>query len=470
MLPHPGLDIFRPLPIGPDALLTLLHLAQSAERSIDVMYYAWQPDLTGERLASAVLAAADRGVRVRVLLDDLGTGVDDNQVMALDAHPNLEIRLFNPIASRGTRLLATIGDFGRLNRRMHDKAFIADNQWTVVGGRNIGDNYFEASDVSNFGDLDVLAAGPIVHDVSAVFDLFWNASVVYPIAALTGKRRELVSLDALRAELAQLDGSERGRAYAEALRARADALLGSGLQDGYPGHGRLVFDDPLKITRSREDDEGHLLPQLAGLGVPLEHELTILSPYFIPGEEGVAWLTGLVRRGGVRVTVLTNSLASNDITSVYAAYRGYRDRLVDAGVAVYELRPSAFDVARRRHRRRRRIALGAAREDLLLRPPGGLHRSSLNLDPRSIRINTEIGIVCEEARRWPPTCWRASRSRLDRVAWRIGREADAAGIPRTVWVERDDGGTRKLAEEPEASVWKKIKVLLFGFLPIESEL
>ncbi len=169
---HPGQSAFYPLPDGVGALVTRLHLADAAERSLDLMYYIWRDDLAGRLLADAVLRAADRGVRVRVILDDLGTGADDAQLLALDAHPNIEVRLFNPIAQRGMRGWGTLVDFGRLNRRMHNKAFIADNQRAILGGRNIGDEYFGASSDVAFGDLDVAVAGPLVGEVSGVFDRF----------------------------------------------------------------------------------------------------------------------------------------------------------------------------------------------------------------------------------------------------------------------------------------------------------
>jgi putative cardiolipin synthase len=466
---HPGDSAFRPLANGVDALLARIHLAEAAERSLDMMYYKWNDDVAGRLLAAALLRAADRGVRVRVLLDDAGTSVNDNNLMALSGHSGMEFRLFNPTASRGTRLLELMTNFGRLNRRMHNKAFIADNQRAILGGRNIGDEYFEAHGDANFGDLDVATAGPVVGEVSKAFDLYWNSPVVYPIAALTGKRHEVGSLDAVRAELAAFVERQRGTPYVEAARARADVVLEEGIGDIFWGKGHLLVDDPSKISRDRTDREGTLLPQFGRLGLSLDQELTIVSPYFIPGDAGVAWLAGLVRRG-VRVTVLTNSLASTDVAAVHAGYQRYREQLVEAGVRLFEMKPEAFTVARAADKGRSK---GGSRASLHAKTfffdRHAMFIGSLNLDPRSIEINTEIGVVCESA---PLTQSMLARLEplIDRIAWRVEREVDRFGNSHLIWVDAGDKDTLRLASEPEISGWQRFKVWLLGLLPIDSQL
>ena len=182
---HPGESGIHLLQRGTDAFVARLVLAEAADRSLDVQYYIWHADITGKLLADGLLRAAERGVRVRVLLDDLGTAPNDHTLLALDRHPDIEVRLFNPVAARGARGLGTLLEFGRVNRRMHNKSFTADNQATIVGGRNIGDEYFEARPDLDFGDLDALAVGPVVRQVSASFDRFWNSPASVPITALT---------------------------------------------------------------------------------------------------------------------------------------------------------------------------------------------------------------------------------------------------------------------------------------------
>jgi putative cardiolipin synthase len=467
---HAGQNAFRPLPDGLDALLARIHLAEAAERSLDLMYYKWNNDTVGKHLANALLRAADRGVRVRVLIDDAGTSVDDNNLMALDGHSALEVRLFNPSASRGTRMLELMTSFGRLNRRMHNKAFIADNQRAILGGRNIGDEYFEALGDGNFADLDVVMAGPVVGEVSKAFDLYWNSPVVYPITALTGKRHEIGSLDALRAELAAFVASQTDTPYTQAARARADVLLNTAAEGVFWGKAHVLYDDPSKITRDAGDREGTLLPQFSELGLSLDKELTIVSPYFIPGDAGIAWLGGLVRRG-LRVTVLTNSLASTDVPAVHASYKRYRDRLVDAGVRLYELKPDASDVVRasRDRSRAKEGSRASLHAKTFLFDRQAMFIGSLNLDPRSIQLNTEIGIVCES-----PALTESMLSRLepliDRIAWRVERATNGIGTPQLVWVETRDQDVQRHSSEPDVSGWQRFKVWLLGLLPIESQL
>ncbi len=466
---HPGDSAFRPLANGVDALLARIHLAEAAERSLDMMYYKWNDDVAGRLLAAALLRAADRGVRVRVLLDDAGTAVNDNNLMALSGHSAMEFRLFNPTASRGTRVLELMTNFGRLNRRMHNKAFIADNQRAILGGRNIGDEYFEAHGDANFGDLDVATAGPVVAEVSKAFDLYWNSPMVYPIAALTGKRHATGSLDAVRAELAAFVESQRDTPYVAAARARADVVLEGRGDDVFWGKGHLLYDEPSKISRDRSDRAGTLLPQFSQLGLSLDRELTIVSPYFIPGDAGMEWLAGLVRRG-LRVTVLTNSLATNDVAAVHAGYKRHREKLVEAGVRLYEMKPEAFDVARASEKGRRK---GGSRASLHAKTfffdRRAMFIGSLNLDPRSIELNTEIGVVCESA---PMTQAMLGRLEplLDRIAWRVEREVDGFGNAHLVWLEARDKDVLRLASEPEVSGWQQFKVWLLGLLPIESQL
>jgi putative cardiolipin synthase len=466
---HAGQNGFRPLADGTDALLARIYLAESAERSLDLMYFVWQNDRVGRYLADALLRAADRGVRVRLLLDDIGSHLDDDTLMALGGHPNIEVRLFNPVASRSFRRLSMLTDFQRINRRMHNKAFVADNQRAILGGRNVGAEYFDAHDDWNFEDLDVLTAGPVVGEVSAVFDLYWNAPMVYPISALTGRRHDIASLDALRARLAGFVASQRDGPYSDIARARAAEVLSSDGKEVFWGVAHVLFDHPSKVTQTRNITEGHLLPQFAALGLPLEKELTIVSPYFIPGNPGVDWLTGLARQG-VKVTVLTNSLASTNVAMVHGAYKRYRGTLLEGGIVLYELRPDAFKVGRDSEDGEAPDSTEAAlhaktffidRREVFI--------GSLNLDPRSIQLNTEIGVVCESAAMTEALLGRLE-PRLDRIAWRLERVVDDSKASRIAWLETGERGVQQRFEEPEVSTWRRLQVWFFGLLPIDSQL
>ena len=465
---HPGESGFRPLRSGIDALLARMVLAEAAERTLDVQYYIWHEDLTGRLFADALLRAADRGVRVRVLLDDVGARADDETLLSLDAHPNIEIRLFNPVATRSFRNLGMLTDFSRVNRRMHNKSFIADNQRAILGGRNIGDEYFDAQSEVAFGDLDVLTVGRAVSDVSESFDLYWNSPASYPVPALLGRNGETANLDALRTKLAAFVETQRDSPYVNRARSQLVELMATGIDGFFWGKADLLYDDPAKISRAPEDTEGHLVPQFADLKSRIKDELLIVSPYFVPGDKGVDWLGGLVKRG-VRVTVLTNSLAATDVGAVHAGYQRYRKALLEAGVRLYELKPGAIEY----EREKRGGGISGSRASLHAKTFVFDRREvfigSLNLDPRSIQLNTEIGLVCESAPLAEDLAGTIEKN-LDQIAWRLELIPDASGSKRIVWMGNGTDGVRQLTEEPEVSTWRKFSVWFLGLLPIESQL
>jgi putative cardiolipin synthase len=465
---HPGESAFLPLPSGVDALLARIVLAEAAQRTLDAQYYIWHNDLTGRHFAYALLRAADRGVRVRVLIDDVGAKANDDVLLALDAHPNIEIRLFNPVANRSFRNLGMLGDFSRTNRRMHNKAFIADNQAAILGGRNIGDEYFEAGEVA-FNDLDVLTFGPGVGAVSDAFDEFWNAPPSIPVAALLGRKADASRLDALRADLAAFIEAERESPYVKNARPRLDRMLAAGTEGFSWGKAHVLHDDPAKVARDRADTRGRLLPQFSQLGIGIDREILIVSPYFIPGDAGVAWLRGLVARG-VRVTVLTNSLAATDVAAVHAGYQRYRGALLEGGVHLYELKPHAVRDARPKGDKG---GFGSSRASLHAKTfffdRRAVFIGSLNLDQRSIALNTEIGVVCESAA-LAESLAAGLEAKLDTIAWRLERDVDASGRARITWVEKGAQGEKRLEDEPEVGAWRRFSVWFLGLLPIESQL
>ncbi|MCE9658337.1 MAG: phospholipase D family protein [Burkholderiales bacterium] len=464
---HPGQSGFRPLPNGVDALLVRMVLAERAERSLDVQYYIWHDDLTGRLFANALLRAADRGVRVRILIDDVGTKANDEVVLSLDAHPNIEVRLFNPVASRAFRGLGMLADFSRVNRRMHNKSFVADNQRAVLGGRNIGDEYFDAHGGVVFSDLDVETMGPAVAEVSKAFDAYWNAPMSIPIAALAGRSGKAAGLDALRAELAAFVEAQRESPYVSGARSTMAERLAARNDGLFWGRTLLVVDDPQKVSRAPDDLDGHLLPQLGVIARQMQSELLIVSPYFVPGDAGVAWLRGLVARG-VRVTVLTNSLAATDVGAVHAGYKRYREALLDGGVRLYEFKPGAIEYERARGKNRQTGSSSASlHAKTFVFDRRAVFIGSLNLDPRSSQLNTEIGVVCESepmARALADGLLAA----LDQVAWRVEKSAGPA--PHLVWIENTATGVVKHDEEPGVGAMRKLGVWFLGLLPIESQL
>lgn len=464
---HPSENAFRALPLGVGAMISRLALAMTAERSLDLQYYIWKDDLSGRHLAYALLQAADRGVRVRVLVDDLGTKLKDETLLAMDAHPRIEIRIFNPSSTRNVRELSMLWNFSETNRRMHNKAFIADNQAAILGGRNIGDHYFGASSEVLFRDLDVLTFGPAVSEVSGSFDAFWASPVVAPIERVTGHPAGAEDLAKLRKALDAFVQEQRESPYVTQVGEAARSIKEGGSVGFHWGQAKVLYDDPAKVTRAPEETEGHLLTKAKGLKDAIRQELFVVSPYFVPGDDGVAWFGDLVKRG-INVTILTNSLASNDVYAVHAGYRRYREALVEAGVHLYELRPDDT-----KERATDRKLLGSSRASLhaktFIFDRKGVFIGSMNLDPRSVRLNTEIGLLCVS-----PTLAEevggGLEKGLDRIAWRVVREKDASGDAHLVWIETRPEGIRRYTEEPMVSTSRRLAVWFVGLLPIESQL
>lgn len=461
---------FRPLGNGLDALVARLVLAGLAERSLDVQYYLFHDDATGRLLAAHLLKAADRGVRVRLLVDDMDMQRKDAGLAALAQHPMIEIHLFNPFPSRQMRLLNFLTHFGTVTRRMHNKSFTADNQLSIVGGRNIGDEYFAAAEGTNFGDMDVLAIGPIVRDVSASFDRYWNSQQAIPVAVLT-ERGDTQSLEVARRGLAEHQAMMADSPYTRRLR---ESTLARQLQkrelDWYWGAAELLVDRPEKVVTDPRDRSTHLGPELRDLIASAQTELFLISPYFVPGKSGTALLSELVSRG-VSVTVLTNSLAATDVPAVHGGYARYRHALLGAGVKLYEVQPSAqMDDDEGRRFGRSQASLHAKsvvidRQQVLV--------GSMNLDPRSALLNTEMGIVIDS----PPfaeaiMAWRDAS--ISALAWRVEQATVQSVYGETetlVWVETRDGQEYRLAtREPEAGIWARLQAAIARLLPIEQQL
>jgi putative cardiolipin synthase len=458
---HPGQSGLHTLLDGREALAARLALADAAQRSLDVQYFIWNQDMAGKVLLEHLFRAADRGVRVRLLLDDLGTMPSDATLLAIDNHPNIEVRMFNPVALRSPRLLGMVADFGRINKRMHNKSFTADGQVAIVGGRNIGDEYFEAHSVMNFADFDVAVIGPVVKEVSDQFDLYWNNQSAIPIAALARQNTTPEQFAAKRAALIAYHETAADSAYAQSLR---DTKFARQLRNQnvpyYWGRATIVNDHPDKVATSADKTETHLAPQLRAVVAKTKRELFLVSPYFVPGKQGVELLAGVHQRGA-RVVVITNSLSSTDGVPVHAKYQLYRKALIEAGVELYEIKPTAGAQLKRRFRE----PAGSS--------TGGLHAKtftfdrrigfigSYNLDTRSSKLNTEMGVFfnCPAlARRLPEK----AEHDLGRNAYRV----ELAGN-RLVWVTREGNKQVRYDSEPETGLWKRIKVRVISWLPIE---
>ena len=473
LLEHPGKSGFLPLGNGLDAFVARLALAEAAERTLDVQYYLFHDDATGRLFAAYLVRAADRGVRVRLLLDDMDMGGRDAGLAAISGHPNIEIRLFNPFPSRTMRFMNFLSHFGTVTRRMHNKSFTADNQVTIVGGRNIGDEYFEAAEGANFGDMDVLAVGPVVREVSTAFDRYWNSDLAFPVSALDVEVDPALVARA-RAYLAQEIEALPDTIYGRRL---LEASLTKRLEAGdlhlFWATSRLLYDLPDKVRTDPDDRSTHLGPELGDLLASVEKDLILVSPYFVPGKEGTALLRSLVERGS-RVTVLTNSLAATDVPAVHAGYARYRRALLEAGVELYEMRPTAG--AGEGQDRRFGESQASLHAKTLVFDRESVLVGSMNLDPRSNLLNTEMGILIES----PELAglilqWRDRE--LPEVAWRVeleqgdGAQSPLATQPRLVWTGRENGElVRHYDKEPDAGLWERLQAFLFRLLPVESQL
>jgi putative cardiolipin synthase len=458
---HPGRSGIHPLERPLEAFVARGVLASAAERSLDVQYYIWHHDTTGTLLFEALWDAAQRGVRVRLLLDDNNTSGLDPTIAALDAHPNIEVRLFNPFPHRDLRALDYLSDFGRTNRRMHNKSFTADNQATIVGGRNVGDEYYGAEGPVVFADLDVLAIGPVVREVSAVFDLYWNSESAYPAILLTGPAPAGAE-ETLRASFAAMRATPGAARYLEALRATPLAeQFRRGTVSVEWTTARVVHDDPSKVL-GKADRSELLMSRLARMVGKPGHSFDVISPYFVPGAEGTATLTDLVAQG-VKVRVLTNSLAATDVSAVHAGYAKRRADLLRGGVALYELKPTAQAEAAQGVRSTFGGSSAASLHAKTFAIDGQrLFVGSFNMDPRSAALNTEMGVVVDS-----PALAAGVTHAFEKVipgaAYEVRLDADG----RLVWIERTAAGERRYDTDPETGAGRRIGVGLMSVLPIE---
>ena len=460
---RPGQSGFRLVRDGPEAFAIRSRTALAAGRSLDVQTYIWHDDPTGRYLAMRLLEAADRGVKVRLLVDDMDARSKSYVFAALDAHPNIAVRMFNPFETRSGALrfvAEAAGSFDRINRRMHNKTWIADNRIAIVGGRNLGDEYFGASDEVNFVDLDFAMVGPIVRDASASFDRYWNSPLAYPMAMLAPESGTPEALQALRDGIALRLGDAGKSRFAEELR-QSDAVQRL-IAGDWPMHWspdfRFIADDPLKALGKDGGIAGSdVLATLAPVLKASQSKVTIISPYFVPGEAGTRTLVDIAQSGR-DVRVLTNSLAANDVALVYGGYSKSRPSLLEGGVQLWELKPTAGSATRSSFFG----SSGASLHTKALAVDGTItFVGSYNLDPRSTSLNCEQGIFVD--------------NRQIAVQLEGFFRTDSAG-DRAWAVTLHDGelqwsdGTATYDSSPEASAGRKFQAWLARLLPIDSQL
>ncbi len=451
---------------GLDAFTARLQLCQLADISIDAQYYMVHSDLTGAMFVDQLVKAADRGVKVRLLIDDMDLEGRDKVLATLASHPQITVKVFNPFDRRTLRMLQYVTGFGSVTRRMHNKSFTVDNQVTIVGGRNIGDEYFDADPSLQFGDLDLLSVGPIVQDVSRSFDDYWHSSKAYPINILhpdyVGDNSLVVGRERLDIFLNQTSANQ----YKQAL-ANSDLAKTIRNRDGQIiwGDARILVDKPEKLESYERLEEFSLAPQLKPYLEQLQQELLIFSPYFVPGKNGVKYLSALCKKG-VRVRIITNSLSSTDVALVHAGYAKYRRPLLRAGVELYEMNK----VVHKDNGEAKEIFSGNSKVSLHAKSfvidRKDVFIGSLNLDPRSITENTEIGIMIL-SKDVADSMVKIFEKMALMYTFRLGLETDDDGLEFIHWKDSKD---HIWTFDPYTSFFQRFAVGVIGLLPIESQL
>lgn len=465
---HPGESGFYLLTSGLDAFVARAVLAGVAERSIDAQYYLLHSDLTGKLFIDQLIKAADRGVRVRLLVDDMDLAGKDVGASVLASHPNIEVRLFNPFSRQSNRLIQFVTRFGSVTRRMHNKSFTVDNQASILGGRNIGDQYFDADPDVAFSDADVLLIGPVVDEVSTSFDRYWNSELAFPAATLLGRVPTAEETARKRSELDAFVAAQADSVYIEALR---DSDLAHRFRSKLVferGDAHVVYDQPEKISTDRTKTQYHLAPQIAHYFDGVEEELFIFSPYFVPGKSGTTFLSELSERG-VRVRIVTNSLASTDVAVVHSGYARYRKKLLRSGVELYEMKPQVDKEARQVNKHWAGSSNASLHSKVFIFDREHLFIGSLNLDPRSVKENTEIGVVLTSPR-FGDELGNALDDVVPLAAYRLALEVDETGGERIVWLDIGGDEPNKFYSEPNAGFWQRVLVAVASLLPIESQL
>ena len=460
---HPGESGFHLVNRGIDGLFARLELVRKARHTLDLQYYLFRGDDSGLQLAYALLQAADRGVRVRILVDDGDTAAEDDQLKILSAHPNIRIKVFDPFSYRGhseaLRALEFAFDKSRLDYRMHNKLFVADNAAALIGGRNIGDAYFQRSPHSQLGDDDLFTAGPMVKRLSATFDDFWNSPLSVPSDALMPEKPGREALARLRHALEvkyprEPDGTPE------------IAKLVSGRLPLIWAPARLIYDSPEKRLVEQGERPGHLIRRevYRDMG-SVRRELLVISPFFVPGKDGMALLRSL-RERNVAVAVLTNSLNSTHVLSAQSGYMHYRMPLLEAGVDLFEIKSGlgnargsgeAFDMAR--------YGAYGLHGKMWVFDRKRVYIGSMNFDQRSEHLNTEIGLIVDS----PELAGEVAR-RFDELTRPENAYRLVLGKGGIAWRTREGGKMVDYDTEPSSSEWKKFEVDLLSHLHFDGEL
>ena len=453
-------DWYHLLNEGPDALSWRLRAIDSATRSLDLQTFLWKPDRSGLSVLRQIMVAADRGVRIRILLDDTFTIHEDHLLVRLSAHPAIDVRIYNPFARRFDSFVLreafSINEFARIDRRMHNKLMLVDNRVAIVGGRNIADEYFGLHAEANFRDLEVILFGDPVGRSSALFDSYWNSPWAYPVEQVVGGNDAVHDVQSFREWLAD---SASPRVPEDPASTRAAWKRAA--RDAVGGNALLFSDEPATADPLQYPDASDkLAAALVHMVADADDEIVIVTAYLIPTPQLEAAFRQAARKG-VRIRVLTNSLRSNNHTAAHSAYRGFIRRLMSIGIEMHEVRAEAKDrhLYMARPVADKHLALHAK---ILLVDDDLTFVGSANLDPRSLHLNTEVGVLVDS-----PALNRRVREQIavdfsERNAWRLAVGPD----DRLQWI----GDDIVLQTQPAESGFQRLEDWFFSLLPIRNEL
>ena len=474
---HPGESGFYLLPSGIDAFVARILLIDSAERTLDLQYYIFHGDITPKLVVDRMLAAADRGVRVRLLVDDWNIQGKDFTLAMIETHPNIEVRIFNPIGGSRSSFLSRplhyLFGAERIKNRMHNKAFVVDNTVAIVGGRNIGDEYFQAHEEVNFEDMDIMAIGPIAKEVSAGFDEYWNHELAIPVRAFVSQYPAEEDVKKARLNLEEHREAMKATEYGKKLR-ESDLLkrLEAGRLPVVWGQGEVLYDRPGRGNASEPAGPSNSMgPRLREIVEEAQSEALLISPYFVPREGGVK-LLGKMRDRNVRVKILTNSLASNDAPIAHGGYAGYRKDLLKKGVDLFELRPVPEQGKKEDPTHWGGSSGAALHAKTFILDRKILFVGTFNLDPRSAWYDTQNGIVvqsetlAEQAARLFEES--TSMHRAFKVTFRSSTEANGSSSAGNAleWITEENGKEVQYFDEPETGLWRRISLkILSWFVP-----
>ena len=467
---HPDLTgylvLFEPL----EALATRLSLIDKAEKRLDLQYYIWDNDKVGSLALHALIRAADRGVKIRLLIDDNNAKSTEGIFLALAQHPNIEVKLFNPYRFRKYRALDMILDLKRINRRMHNKSFIADHQVALIGGRNMTNQYYNVSDNYQFSDVDVMLVGTAVKDISHSFDEYWNHEYAYKVQEVVKQSAHHLSYESLKRQLDEhyervtvqnyLDLTSNSQAI--------DSLMSRDIQLDWV-KAEVVKDSPDKI-KSKAKKKEHLNFQLIQHLEQPEKNVDLISAYFVPEKKGAKMLTDLAK-DGVKVRVLTNSFKANDVAVVHAFYGKYRQNLLEHGVQLYEFLPAlnkndldknTEDLAKKAKVSIKGLSRSSLHAKLMALDEKQVFIGSFNFDPRSAYLNTEIGVLLNS----PPLAQAVHTTmdeNLSKYAYKLVLDANK----KITWQRQTPQGPVIYTKEPRMKWWQRAGIKMLSWLPIE---